>query len=191
MAAASSSSAGARSAAKLGVVMLIAAGVFGIAPLYVTGITFLVLGVGCIAWVASGARGVQVSRVLGAARVVEGEPLSVRILVSGSRVALPSCEVQDPMLDGPVAVRGGRRTATLSVDSRFDRRGRRRLNPPVAIVRDPLGLARRVIVGDHFDEVLVLPRVEPIVMAPDGSGESGTVTRRARPGIAPSAEVDL
>ena len=191
MAAASSSSVGARSAAKLGVALLIAAGIFGIAPLYVTGVTFLVLGVGCVAWVASGARGVEVARSLGAARVVEGEPLSVRIVVSGSRVALPSCVVADPLLDAPAAVRGGRRTATVEVETHFDRRGRRRLTPPVAIVRDPLGLAQRVIAGTRFDEVLVLPRVEPIRMAPDGSGESGTVTRRARPGIAPAAEVDL
>ncbi|MCW2991709.1 MAG: hypothetical protein JWM73_2303, partial [Solirubrobacterales bacterium] len=187
----SSSSAGARAAIKLGLALLLVAGVFDAEPLYVGGVAFLVLGIGCIAWVASGARGVHVGRTLVAPRVVEDEPLAVDIELHSSRVALPSCLVVDPLLAEPVAVRGGRRTATLSVEARFPRRGRHRLAPPTVVVRDPLGLAQRAIAGQRIDEVLVLPRVEPVRAAGSGSGQRGTVTRRARPGIAPAAEVDI
>lgn len=186
-----SSSVGAGSAAKLGLALLVVAGVFDAGPLYVAGVAFLVLGVGCMAWVSSGARGVRIERSLIAARVVEDEPLAVEIVLSSSRVALPSCIVQDTLLDAPVAVRGGRRTARVQLEARFPRRGRKQLAPPSAVVRDPLGLAQRVIVGDRADEVLVLPRVEPIRLAPDGAGQSGTITRRTRPGVAAAAEIDI
>src|SRR3954452_10445928 len=145
MAASGSSSAGARAATRLGVALLLVAALFGAEPLYVPAVAFLVLGIGCRAWVASGARGVRIGRSLLAARVVEDEPLPVEIVLSSSRVALPSCVVEDPLLDAPVAVGGGRRVAPVHIDARFPRRGRKRLEPPTAIVRDPLGLARRVI----------------------------------------------
>lgn len=185
-----SSSAGAGAAAKLGVALLLVAGIFDAAPLYVPGLAFLVLGIGCVAWVASGARGVSVGRQLAAARVVEDEPLTVEIELRSSGL-LPSCIVEDPLLDEPRPVRGGRRVATVVAEARFERRGRRRLLAPAVVVRDPLGLAQRSILGAGPDEILVLPRTEPIRVAPDGAGASGTVTRRARPGVAPAAEIDI
>jgi uncharacterized protein (DUF58 family) len=181
----------ASAAAKLGIGLLIVAGVFDAEPLYVAGVAFLVLGVGCRAWVASGARGVHIGRSLLAARVVENEPLAVEIVLTGNRVALPSCIVEDPLLDAPIPIRGGRRTAIVAVEARFERRGRKRLDPPTAIVRDPLGLAEKAITGERRDEVLVLPRVEAIRLAPDGSGQAGAISRRTRPGVAPAAEVDI
>jgi uncharacterized protein (DUF58 family) len=190
-AASSSTTTGARSAAKLGAVLLIVAGIFDAEPLYVAGVAFLVLGVGCIAWVGTGARGVSAGRTLLAPRVVEDEPLAVTIELRSSRVALPSCLVSDPLLGELVAVRGGRKTASIEAEARFPRRGRHRLAPPTAIVRDPLGLAQRAISGERTDEVLVLPRVEPVRAAGSGSGQRGTVTRRARPGVAPAAEIDV
>jgi len=185
-----SSSAGAGGAAKLGVALLLAAGIFDAAPLYVPGVAFLVLAIGCVAWVTSGARGVSVSRRLGATRVVEDEPLPFEIELRSSGV-LPSCEVIDPLLDEPLAVRGGRRTAAVAADARFPRRGRRRLLPPAVVVRDPLGLAQRAITADAPEEVLVLPRIEPIRVTPDAAGAAGAVSRRARPGVAPAAEIDI
>lgn len=196
-----SSSAGAGAAAKLGAGLLLVAGLFDAAPLYVTGVTFLVLGVGCVAWVASGARGVRVERSVLSPRVVEGEPLAVEVVLSSTRVALPSCTVQDPLLSGRVAVRGGRRTATVHIEARFDRRGRHRIAPPAVVVSDPLGLAQRVIrattggrrgsVEAARDEVLVLPRVEAVILMPDGDGGAGAASRRARPGVTAAAEVDI
>ena len=186
-----SSSAGAKAATKLGVALLLVAALFDAEPVYVPAVVFLVLGVGCRAWVASGARGVKVGRSLLAPRVVEHDPLPVEIVLTSSRVALPSCVVEDPLIDAPIAVRGGRRTAAVRVEVRFDRRGRKRLDPPTAVVRDPLGLARRAIPGERRDEVLVLPRIEPIRLAPDGGGRAGAISRKTRPGIAPAAEVDI
>lgn len=203
-----SSTAGARAATKLGVALLLVAALFDAEPVYVPAVVLLVLGIGCLAWVASGARGVRISRALLAPRVVEGDPLPVEIVLSGNRVALPSCVVEDPLIDAPIAVRGGRRTTAVRFEARFDRRGRKRLDPPTAVVRDPLGLACRAIPGTvgagpgstrparaarapDRDEVLVLPRVHPIRLAPDGGGRAGAISRRARSGIAPAAEVDI
>ncbi|MFL5843468.1 MAG: DUF58 domain-containing protein [Solirubrobacteraceae bacterium] len=188
---AASSSSGARAAIKLGAGLLIIAGIFDAEPLYVGGIAFLVLGIGCIAWVASGARGVSVSRTLLAPRVIEDEPLPVTIELRSARVALPACLVDDPLLAEPVAVHGGRKTAAVRLEARFPRRGRHRLAPPAAIVRDPLGLAQRVIEGDRTDEILVLPRVSAVRATGSGSGRRGSLTRQPRPGVAPAAEIDI
>lgn len=187
----SPSNAGARAAAQLGIALLVVAGIFDAEPLYVGGVGFLVLGVGCVAWVVTGARGVEVGRSLVAARVVEDEPLPVTIEVYSTRVALPSLVVVDPLVGEPIAIRGGRKSASVTVQARFPRRGRRTLAPPAAVVGDPLGLAQRVITGDRTDEVLVLPRVAPVRAAGSGSGQRGTVTRRTRPGVAPAAEIDI
>src|SRR4051812_20536815 len=140
-----SSTAGAKAAPRLGVFLLLVAALLDVEPLYVTAVALIVLGIGCRAWVASGARGVRISRTLSAARVVGDEVLPTEIVLTSTRVALPSCVVVDPLLDAPAPVGGGRRVATVRVDARFSRRGRKRLEPPTAIVRDPLGLARRAI----------------------------------------------
>jgi len=47
-----SSSQGARAAIQGGIVLVLAAGLFDAAPLYVPGVAGLVLGLGCLAWVA-------------------------------------------------------------------------------------------------------------------------------------------
>src|SRR3954451_14140027 len=74
-----SSTAGAKAATRLGVLLLLIAALFDVEPLYVTAVAFLVLGIGCRAWVASGARGLRIGRTLSAARVVEDEPLPTAI----------------------------------------------------------------------------------------------------------------
>lgn len=181
----------ARGAIALGAALLLVAGIFDAEPLYVPAIAFAVLGAGCLAWVASGARGLRVGRTLVAPRVVEDDPLPVEILLETSRVGLPTCTVIDPLLDEPVVVRGGRRSATVDAQARFPRRGRRELPPPTVVVRDPLGLARRELAGERRDEVLVLPRVEPVRSADTGGGEDGSAARRAHTGAAPAAEVDI
>jgi len=195
-----SSSQGARAAIQGGIVLVLAAGLFDAAPLYVPGVAGLVLGLGCLAWVASGARGLRVARRVAATRVVEGDPLAFTVAVTSARVAVPSCVIHDELLSGPVSVRGGRRAAVLRAETRFARRGRQVLAPPAVVVSDPLGLVRQVVLGAvpvrpsgaHAPtEILVLPRTEPLVAGADGSGARGTVTRRARPGVAPAAEVDL
>lgn len=187
----SSSARGAWAVVQLGAALLVVAGVFDAETLYVPGVAFVVLGLGCIAWVVTGARGIDVGRTLVAPRVVEDEPLAVTVELRSARVALPSCLVDDPVFGEVLAVRGGRQTAAVTAQARFPRRGRRALPPPSVVVRDPLGLAQRVVTGDRADEVLVLPRVGPVRATADGPGKRGTVTRRSRPGVAPAAEVDI
>ena len=67
----------------------------------------------------------------------------------------------------------------MRVEVTFGRRGRRVLAPPALVLRDPFGLAQRVLTGAHADEVLVLPRVLP-VRATAGGGEGVTRTRARR-----------
>ena len=71
----------------------------------------------------------------------------------------------------------------LNLTLRFPRRGRRRLEPAVLTIGDPLGLHRRELRGDAAGEVLVLPRTEPVVAAADGGGggAGGLATSRAGP----------
>ena len=164
---ATSSSVGAAASAKLGLALLLVAGIFDAEPLYVPGVALpgprrRLPWHGC----RSGARGVSIERSLLAARVVEDEPLAVEIVLTqqprGGAVVPGRGSRSSPE---PLAVRGGRRQVRCAIDARFPRRGRQRLEPPAAIVRDPLGLAQRVVTGARRDEVLVLPRVEPIRLA--------------------------
>src|SRR3954447_8265421 len=164
---------GARSTAQLGGALLLAAALFDAEPLYVAGAAFCLLAAVCVAWVLSGASGLTIERRLGAPKVEEDRPLAVEIVLTGARVALPTCDVEDPLLDEPARLRGGRRSVTLPVEARFPHRGRRWIDPPRAVLRDPLGLAERVVSGRGRDEILVLPRVEPILAAADGDGAQG------------------
>jgi uncharacterized protein (DUF58 family) len=57
------------------------------------------------------------------------------------------------------------------------------------VVRDPLGLAERVVAGAEAEEVLVLPRVEPVRWL-RGTGGDGNARRTGRPAIAAEVELD-
>ena len=82
----------------------------------------------------------------------------------------------------------GRRRARVRVEVTFGRRGRRVLAAPALVLRDPFGLAQRVITGDSVDEVLVLPRVLPVRVTAAG-GESATA--HARAALVAAAETEL
>ncbi len=83
----------------------------------------------------------------------------------------------------------GRRRTHLHIDARFARRGRKTLAAPRVIVRDPFGLATRVVAAEDPAEVLVLPRLEPVRAAPGSGDGTGLSARRGRPTVA--AEIDL
>src|SRR3954471_17290783 len=116
--------AGAWSTAKLGLALLVAAALFDAEPLYVAGAAFCLVAALCAAWVLSGASGLKIERRLGATKVEEDRPLAVEVVITGARVALPTCVLEDPLLAEPVRLRGGRRTATVPVEAHFPRRGR-------------------------------------------------------------------
>ncbi|HEX8105135.1 MAG TPA: hypothetical protein VF533_21125, partial [Solirubrobacteraceae bacterium] len=148
--------------AALGALLLLVAGTFDAEPLYVTGSALVLLGGGAIVWIGAGAWGATVTRQLGARSVVEGEPLTVRIEARAGRLPLPPGYLDEPLLPEPAPLRAGRRRSRVRVEASFARRGRRTLAPPARVLRDPLGLAQRVIAPARGDEVLVLPKTFPV-----------------------------
>ena len=174
--------------AGLGVLLLLVAGTFDAEPLYVTGSALLLLGAGAAAWIGAGAWGVHVERAISRRSVVEEERLEVGIEVSSGRLPLPPGWIDEPLLPEPVRFRPGRRRARVRVEVTFARRGRRDLPAPAVVLRDPFGLAQRVVRGAHGDEILVLPRVLP-VRATGGGGE--TVAAHARAALVAAAETEI
>ena len=160
-------------------------------PLWVPAATLLAVAAGCTAWVGFGARGVRIPRTLGNRRVIEDEPVTVVLDVRAGRLGLPPSRVADPLMPNPVAVRAGTGGGRVRIEVRFARRGRRLLALPRVIVADPLGLATREVTARPSllsDEILVLPRIEPVVSAP-GGGDAARIARQGLP--VGGAEVEL
>jgi uncharacterized protein (DUF58 family) len=154
---------------------------FAIRSLYVPGITFLALGAFSAAWVALAGRGARLDREPGPATVEEDAPWPLRIVVRHGLLPPPGGEVIEPLLREPLRLgrmpvaRDGNRRARVEV--RFGRRGRRTIEDSRLIIHDPLGLAVREIRSNgRQGEVLVLPRIEPVV-AVEGGGAPGTHSR--------------
>lgn len=166
---------GAIGAAVLGAALIVLAGLFDAEPLYVPGITLLVLPVLAVAWVWGAARGVRVTRTLAGPRVEEDAPLGVQIDVRSGRLAVPSGEVRDTLLARPARLGLARRRTRVRIRARFARRGRRHLPPASVLVSDPLGLAGVLVTAaGPGAEVLVLPRVEPVRAPAAGGGRAAT-----------------
>jgi uncharacterized protein (DUF58 family) len=172
----------------LGVLLLVVAGTFDAEPLYVTGAALVLLGAGAGAWIGLGAWGATVHRTVAKRSVVEEEPLAVRIEAVRGRLPLPPGWIDEPLLPEPVRLTAGRSRARVRAEVTFGRRGRRVLAPPALVLRDPFGLAQRVVTGPHADEVLVLPRVLP-VRATAGGGEG--VSAHARAALVAAAETEI
>jgi len=175
--------------ALLGIGLLIVAATFDAEPIYVPGVGFLLLAAVSAAWVAAGARGVRIERSVSLRRVVEEQPVRVDVVVTAGRLPLPSGLIDDPLLPAPAPMAVGSRRTRVRIDARFGRRGRRVLAAPRVIVRDPFGLATRVVASEDPAEVLVLPRLEPVLASPGGGDGTGLAARRGRPAVA--AEIDL
>jgi uncharacterized protein (DUF58 family) len=159
-----------RSALRLGVALVIAAAVFDSPSLYVPGLALLILSLGLRAWVALAARSMRARRVAGVWSVVEGERYESALEIDGARYPTPGAELIDPLLDRPLIL-PMRVPERLSIEGRFERRGRHRLEPAAVRVRDPLGLRAAEVKSTGDVEVLVLPRVEPLLASTgDGGG---------------------
>ena len=154
--------------ALLGVALCLAGGTFDTASLYVPGVGLVVLSVGAVVWVWLAANGATVVRVPGPHTVVEEEPYPLRVEVRSGVLPPPGGELLEPLLGWPVPV-AGRWSRRLRINVRFSRRGRRVLEPELLVIRDPLHLFSRELQGKGGEEVLVLPRVEPVT-APGGGG---------------------
>jgi uncharacterized protein (DUF58 family) len=177
--------------AALGAVLLLCAGLLDAEPLYVPGVAFLLLSAVAAAWVAGGRRGLQLTRTVGARRVVEDEPVTVTLRVASAR-PLPTGAVLDPLLAVPAPLAAGRRVTRVRIQVRFARRGRKVLAAPRVAVRDPFGLLTRMVRGIDLppDEVLVLPRLEPVRTAGSGDDPAGTLLRPRRSSVAAEVELD-
>jgi uncharacterized protein (DUF58 family) len=174
--------------AALGLLLLLVAGTFDADALYVTGAALLLLAAAATAWIRLAARGASITREIGARSVVEGSPLDVRVEVKAGRIPLPPGFVDEPLLPEPTPLPAGRRHARVRVAATFARRGRRTLAPPALVLRDPLGLAQRVVTAGHGDEILVLPQTFPVTTT--GNGGQG-MPAHARAMLTAAAETEL
>ena len=174
--------------AALGLLLLLVAGTFDAEPLYVTGAALLLLGAGAATWIGLGAWGATIERTIAKRSVLEEEPLSVRIEATRGRLPLPPGWIDEPLLPEPVRLGAGRTRARVRVEVTFARRGRRVLAPPALLLRDPFGLAERLVPGAHVDELTVLPRVFPVRTA-SGGGEG--VHAHARAALIAAAETEI
>jgi uncharacterized protein (DUF58 family) len=173
-----------------GAALILTAYMFDAAPLFVVGVAFALLGVAAPAWVWLSAEGASVERSLEAARVVEGDPLKARLELRGGPLGLPAGEVSDPLAGAPLRLPRGKR-ATIKITARFERRGVRRFEPPVLRLHDPLELAlrRRTVVAPD-QEILVLPRTEPVNWTQRGGESAIGAAARARAEMLAAVEVD-
>jgi uncharacterized protein (DUF58 family) len=158
-------------AAALGVALCLAAATFDSASLYLPGVALVLLATGATAWVLLAAAGARLVRHPGPSTVVEDEPYPLRIELRAGKLPPPGGELLDPLLGWPVPI-AGRWSRRVRINVRFGRRGRRRLEPGRLVIRDPLRLCVRELIGEAGDDVLVLPRLEP-VLAPGGEGAAG------------------
>jgi len=175
--------------ALLGLLLLLVAGTFDAEPLYVTGIALLLLGAGAAAWVGLAAQGASLERTLGGRTVLEGEALRLVLSAQAGRLPFPSGWIDEPLLEEPLRLVAGQRAERARVEVTFTRRGHRMLLPAVLVVRDPFGLAERVVGGGERDEVLVLPRTYP-VRAAGGGGQRGAARGTAMLTAAAENEID-
>lgn len=167
--------------------LVLVAFVFDATPLLVPGGAFALLGIGASAWVWSLTRAASVRRRLEQDRVVEGEALEAMIEVRGW---LPGAEIVDPLVGHPVPLPTARRSA-VRVLARFDRRGVRRLDPPSLRLRDPLALAEcGSTAGGPPQDVLVLPRTEPVHWVGRDGEAVGAAAARSRAELLAAVEVD-
>ena len=175
--------------AGLGLLLLLVAGTFDAEPLYVTGSALALLGLGAAGWIFAGAYGAEIHREIDRRSVLEEQPLAVVITASSGSLPLPPGWIDEPLLPDPVRFQAGRRTTRVRVEIRFGRRGRRKLAPPALVLRDPFGLAQRVVRGEHEDEILVLPRTFPVNVTA-GGGEPQAAHARAALIAAAETEID-
>ena len=170
--------------ALLGIGLCLAAATFDTPSLYLPGVALALLAAGAAAWVPLAARGATVKRSPGPARIVEDDPYPLRVELRSGILPPPGGELIEPLLGWPVPI-AGRWSRRVRINVRFSRRGRRRLEPGRLVIRDPLRMCERVVIGESEGEVLVLPRVEPVVTPGGGGAGAGDRTGiGAEPGLA-------
>ena len=133
--------------ALLGLALCLAGATFDTPSLYVPGVALMLLAAGSVAWVGLAARGATVERVPGPHTVVEDQPYPLRVEVQSGVLPPPGGELLEPLLGWPVPI-AGRWSRRLRINVRFSRRGRRVLEPELLVIRDPLRLYSRELLGE-------------------------------------------
>jgi uncharacterized protein (DUF58 family) len=160
---------------RLGIAFVLVGAAFDLPSLHVPGIALLALAAGAFAWIELAARGATIAVVPGPRTVVEGQPYPIAVTVTAGELPLRG-QLQHPLLERtlPIGISLPRRAEQVRIDASFERRGRRSLEPPVSLlIADPLRLHERKVTGDDAPEVLVLPRVEPVIAAGHATGGRG------------------
>jgi uncharacterized protein (DUF58 family) len=139
--------------------------------LYVPGVALVALVAGTRLWVGLAARRVRLEQLPGPWSIVEGEPYPLRIRIRSGRLPLPGGRVGHPLVDRhrPVGMYPGRH---IRLQLRSPRRGRRRVEPVTLRLNDPMRLHTAEVRSGQGDQVLVLPRIDPVVRR-DGRGGPG------------------
>lgn len=151
----------------LGAALCLAGATFDSASLYVPGVALVAIAAIATAWVLMAGSGAAIGRSVGPHTVIEEEPYPLRLEFRSGLLPAPGGELIPP-IGWPVPI-AGRSSRRVRINVRFSRRGRRVLEPGRLVIRDPLRLFSRELAGDDRDEVLVVPRIEPLT-APGGGG---------------------
>jgi len=156
----------------LAAALVLAAAAFDSASLYVPGIALALLVAGSALWVGLAARRVRIERPPGPWTIVEGDPYPLEVGISAGRLPLPGGRVVHPLAErpAPIAPRSPGQ-ARLRLSSL--RRGRQAIEPVRLLLADPLGLRTVELRGGDADQVLVLPRIEPVVVQRPGAVGKG------------------
>ena len=164
-------------AAILGAALALAALLFDTASLWVPAVALIGLAVGAAAWVALAAHGAGITRAAGPPTVEEDQPYPLRLELRQGVLPPPGGELREPLLDKPIPLTGSA-AGKVRIDVRFARRGKRVIEPGGLTIADPLRLAvREVPAGGAAADLLVLPRVEPVVaVSGGGAGGAGEVS---------------
>jgi len=153
-------------AVALGGVLLTLCGLaFDTSALLVPGVAFTAVGALTPAAVWVVARGAGAVRLPGEPEVTEGEPFRSLVVIRSGPLGLYA-ELRDPLGGDPYPITMGPslngRTLRVEVTASFARRGRKQLPAPELRTVDPLGLAPATVAGGEGQELLVLPRIEPV-----------------------------
>ncbi len=159
-------------AAVLGVILVLAGAGFDSPSLIVPGVGLVALAAFFTVWVEL-ARPSRLVRAPGPHRIVEGDSYPVRIDLRGARVGPPGGQLTDPLLPSPVAL-GPRSARSYETEVRAGRRGRHQLGPAAVEIGDPLGLRVRRVESDPLGELIVLPKIEPVLAAGRGPARGGS-----------------
>jgi uncharacterized protein (DUF58 family) len=168
----------------LGAALVLAAMVFDTGSLYVPGVALVLASAAALAWVGLAAAGAGIDTEPGPPTVEERRPYPLRVAVHAGLLPAPGGELETSLLEEPISL-AGMSARRLRIDVQFERRGRRTIEPPAFTIHDPLRLVTRTVRDRAADaELLVLPRIEPVV-TPSASGGAGAGTPGA--GESPAA----